>query len=42
MGIKDLMDDKEVTAPELMDNFKLRPEIARLIKVDKLLNIQPM
>lgn len=32
VGIKDLMDDKEVTAPELMDNFKLRPEIARLIK----------
>lgn len=32
VGIKDLMEDNEVTAPELMDNFKLRPEIARLIR----------
>ncbi len=32
VGIKDLMEDTKVSAPELMDNFKLRPEIARLIK----------
>lgn len=32
VGIKDLMEGNEVSAPELMDNFKLRPEIARLIK----------
>ncbi len=32
VGIKDLMEDDKVSAPELMDNFKLRPEISRLIK----------
>ncbi|HZK43706.1 MAG TPA: FAD-dependent oxidoreductase [Syntrophomonadaceae bacterium] len=32
IGIKDLMEDEKALAPDLMDNFKLRPEISRLIK----------
>lgn len=32
VGIKDLMEEPMVQAPDLLDAFKLRPEIARLIK----------
>ena len=32
VGIKDLMEEPAVQAPELLDAFKLRPEVARLIK----------
>ncbi len=32
IGIKDMMQDEENSVPDLMDNFKLRPEVARLIR----------
>lgn len=32
VGIKDLMEEPAVQAPDLLDAFKLRPEVARLIK----------
>ncbi|HWQ76195.1 MAG TPA: FAD-dependent oxidoreductase [Syntrophomonas sp.] len=32
VGIKDLMEEPAVPAPELLDAFKQRPEVARLIK----------
>lgn len=32
VSIKDLMEGQDITAPELMDNFKMRPEIAKLIR----------
>ncbi len=32
VGIKDLMEEPQVQAPDLLDAFKLRPEVARLIK----------
>lgn len=32
VGIKDLMEDELVTTPEMLERFKQRPEIARMIK----------
>lgn len=32
VGIRDLMEDPKVQAPDLLDAFKARPEVARLIK----------